>query len=64
MVAAVATELPQIEAKPAQAATIDSDSPPRNWPSQALPARNSSREMPELVASTPIRMKNGTRLRL
>src|SRR5688500_4915914 len=60
MVAAVAMELPQIAAKPAQAAIVERARPPRKRPSQALLARNSSRDMPELVASTPIRMKNGT----
>ena len=64
MVAAVATDEPQIAAKPAHAAIVDSASPPRNGPSQALPARKSSRDMPELVATTPIRMKKLTRERL
>src|SRR5688572_2344181 len=64
MVAQVAIELPQMAAKPAQAAMAERASPPRKRPSQALEARNSSRDMPELVASTPIRMKNGTRVRL
>src|SRR5690606_41495886 len=63
-VAAVATELPQIAAKPAQAEIVASARPPRNEPSHALPVRNSSRDMPEFVAKTPIRMKNGTSVRL
>src|SRR5262245_55741943 len=64
MVAQVAIDEPQMAAKPAQAAIAERASPPRKRPSQALLARNSSRDMPELVASTPIRMKNGTSVRL
>ena len=64
MVAAVATEEPQIAAKPPHAPMVASARPPRKRPSQAWPARNSSPDMPEAVASTPIRMNIGIRLRL
>jgi hypothetical protein len=64
MVAAVATDEPQIAAKPPHAPMVASARPPRNWPSQALPARNSSFDMPDAVANTPIRTNIGIRLKL
>jgi hypothetical protein len=64
MVAAVATDEPHIAAKPAHAPMVASARPPRSLPSQALPARNSSFDMPDAVASTPIRMNIGIKLRL
>ena len=53
-VAAVATEDPEIAAKPAQAAMVAMPSPPLKWPRKALAARNSSRLMPELETNAPI----------
>ena len=46
-VAAVATDEPQIAAKPPQAATVAMPSPPRRWPTNVLAARNNSRLTPE-----------------
>ena len=53
-VAAVATEEPEIAAKPAQAAMVAMPSPPFRWPRNALAARNSSRLMPEFDTNAPI----------
>src|SRR5690606_9726073 len=64
MVAAVATEDPQIAEKPAQAPTVAMPSPPFMGPRIELAARNSSRLIPERVARTPMRMKNGISVRL
>ena len=64
MVAAVATEEPDIAAKPAQAPMVDSAAPPRNEPNQAWPAAKISFDMPELVAKTPMTMKKGISVRL
>ena len=63
-VAAVATEEPQIAAKPPQAAIVAMPSPPRRWPRNALAARNSSRLMPDVVAKAPISRNSGTTAKL
>ena len=61
MVAAVATDDPEIAAKPEQAVMVASPSPPRRWPTQARAAPKSSPEIPDRVAKTPIRMNIGMR---
>jgi hypothetical protein len=58
-VAAVATEEPEIAAKPPQAAIVATPSPPRRWPRKPFAARNSSRLMPELVTNAPMRRNIG-----
>ncbi len=57
-VAAVATEEPEIAAKPAQAAMVAMPSPPRKWPTNELAARNNSRLMPELDTNAPIKQEH------
>ncbi len=51
MVAAVASDEPQIAPKPAQALTAAIAMPPRQWPMKALPARNSALDKPPWVAN-------------
>ena len=51
LVAAVATEDPQIDPKAAQASTLACASPPRQWPMNAVAARNNPAESPPCVAS-------------
>ncbi len=63
-VAAVATDEPQIAAKPPQATIVAMPRPPRKWPRNAFAARNSSRLMPDVVANAPIRRKSGTTAKL
>ncbi len=58
-VAAVATEEPQIAAKPPQATMVAMPSPPRRWPRNVFEARNSSRLMPEAEAKAPISRNSG-----
>ncbi len=58
-VAAVATEEPQIAAKPPQASTVAMPRPPRRWPISALAARNSSRLTPDTETKAPISMNIG-----
>ncbi|MNY24398.1 hypothetical protein D3C86_1581090 [compost metagenome] len=62
MVAAVATDEPQIAEKPAQLAMVAVPSPPRRPPNQALAERNSSLLMPLAVANTPISTNMGITL--
>ena len=47
-VAAVATDEPEIAAKPPHAATVAKPSPPRIWPTKVFAARNSSRLTPDV----------------
>ena len=54
MVAAVASDDPQIAPKPAQAPTADMATPPLRWPSHASAALNSDWDMPPSVAKWPI----------
>ena len=54
MVAAIATEDPEIAAKAPEVTMVATPRPPRWCPTQAPAARNSSREMPPAEASTPI----------
>jgi hypothetical protein len=63
MVAAVATDEPQIAPKAALAATEPIASPPRKRPISAAANSNSAREMPPWVANWPIRMNSGITLR-
>ena len=58
-VAAVATEEPEIAAKPAQAAMVAMPSPPLKWPRKELAARNNSRLMPEFDTNAPINRNIG-----
>jgi hypothetical protein len=59
MVAAVATEEPQIAPKAAQASTAAIARPPRKRDMTALANSNSDLEMPPCVAKCPIRMNSG-----
>jgi hypothetical protein len=60
MVAAVASEEPQIAPKPAQAPTAAMATPPLRWPSQVSAALNSACDMPPRVANCPISRNSGT----
>ena len=60
MIAAVASEEPEIEAKPAQPPTAAIAIPPRRWPSHALAAWNSDWLIPALAANCPISRNSGT----
>jgi hypothetical protein len=55
----VATEEPEIAAKPPQAAMVAMPSPPFQWPTKVLAARNSSRLMPETDTNAPINRNIG-----
>ncbi|OQC05617.1 MAG: hypothetical protein BWX79_02256 [Alphaproteobacteria bacterium ADurb.Bin100] len=59
MVAAVATEEPQMAPNAAQASTAAMASPPRKPPMTAAANWNSARLMPPCVAKWPIRMNSG-----
>ncbi|MCY1380138.1 hypothetical protein D9M69_679280 [compost metagenome] len=59
MVAAVATEEPQMAPKPALASTAAMASPPLNRAVTTLANWNSALEMPPCVAKLPIRMNSG-----
>ena len=59
MVAAVASDEPQIAPKAAQPPMVATASPPRRCPSQARAARNSARFSPPLVAKSPISRNSG-----
>jgi hypothetical protein len=59
MVAAVASEEPQIAPNPAQAPIAAIAVPPRRWPSQASAALNSARLSPPIPARWPISRKIG-----
>jgi len=61
MEAAVATDDPQMAAKPAQAVIAPKASPPRCRPNHEFAAPKSSRLMPDAVAKLPINMNNGIR---
>jgi hypothetical protein len=63
MVAAVATEEPQIAPKAAQASTEAIARPPRNGRSTAPRRSNSARLMPPCVAKLPISRNSGITLR-
>ena len=58
-VAAVATDEPEIAAKPAQAAMVAMPRPPLKWPTKEFAARNNSRLMPELDTKAPIKRNIG-----
>ena len=58
-VAAVATEEPEIAAKPPQAAMVAMPRPPFQCPTKVLAARNSSRLMPETDTKAPINRNIG-----
>ena len=55
----MATEEPQMAAKPPQATTVATPSPPRRWPIIELAALNSSRLTPETETKAPISMNMG-----
>ena len=59
MVAAVATDEPQIAPNAAQASTAAIARPPRKRPMTTLANSNSAFEMPPWVAKLPIRMNSG-----
>ena len=59
MVAAVASEEPQIAPKPAQAPIAAMAMPPRQWPMKALTQRNSACDSPPWVANWPISRNSG-----
>ena len=59
IVAAVATEEPQIAPKAAQAMTAAMASPPLKRDMMELATSNSALEMPPWVAKFPIRMNRG-----
>ena len=59
IVAAVATDEPQIAPKAAQASTALMARPPLNRPMTAAAKRNSALLMPPWVAKCPIRMNSG-----
>ena len=58
-VAAVATDEPQMAAKPPQATTVATPRPPRRWPIIELAALKSSRLTPDTDTSAPISMNIG-----
>jgi hypothetical protein len=60
MVAAVASDEPQIAPKPAQAPIAAIATPPLRWPSQPSAALNSAWLMPPSVAKCPISRNIGT----
>lgn len=64
MVAAVATDDPEIAEKPAQAPMLARPRPPRTEPNQTLKTLNRSAEMPEFRARTPITTKSGITAKL
>ena len=59
MVAAVASDEPQMAPKPAQAPTADIATPPFRWPRKLSAARKSDPDMPEMVANCPISRNSG-----
>ena len=59
MVAAVASEEPQIAPNAAQPPIVATASPPRQCPNQARAARNSAPFIPPLVANSPISRNSG-----
>ena len=59
MVAAVASEDPQIVPKAAQAPTAAIAMPPLWWPSSALAPRNSRADNPDPEATLPINKNSG-----
>ena len=60
MVAAVASDEPQIAPNAAQAPTAAIASPPRKCPTKALTARNRLVDSPACAANTPMAMNSGT----
>ena len=59
MVAAVASDDPQMAENMPQAAMVDIASPPLRWPRNTKAARYSSRAMPPRSTKSPIRMNIG-----
>ena len=59
MVAAVATDEPQMDPNAMQAAIAAMATPPLRWPSRVFAAWNSVRENPASDASWPMRRKSG-----
>ncbi|MNE76288.1 hypothetical protein D3C80_1725170 [compost metagenome] len=59
MVAAVASDEPQIAPKPAQAPIADSPMPPFQWPMNAAAQRKIARDNPPWVANCPIITNSG-----
>ena len=60
MVAAVASDDPQIEPKPAQAPIAAIATPPLRCPTKASAALKSARDMPPRLANWPISRNSGT----
>ncbi len=63
MVAAVASDEPQMAPKPAQAPTAAMATPPRQWPMKAATKRNKARDSPPWVANCPISRNSGMTMR-
>jgi hypothetical protein len=59
MVAAVASEEPQIAPNPPQAPTAAMATPPLRWPSHDSAASNSALDSPPWVANWPISRNSG-----
>ncbi|MNL58616.1 hypothetical protein D3C87_1822650 [compost metagenome] len=59
MVAAVASDEPQMAPKPAQAPTAAMATPPLRWPIQASAALNSACDKPPSAANCPISKNSG-----
>ncbi|MNL73676.1 hypothetical protein D3C87_1991720 [compost metagenome] len=59
MVAAVASEEPQMAPKPAQAPIADMPMPPFQWPMKAEAQRKIERDRPPWVANWPISTNSG-----
>ncbi len=64
MVAAVASDEPQMAPNPAAPVTEASARPPRRWPIQARAAVKRVRFIPDCVANWPIRRKSGMTAKL
>ncbi len=60
MVAAVASEEPQMAPNPALAPTAAIATPPLRCPSHEAAALKSAADMPDRVANCPMRMNSGT----
>ena len=63
IVAAVASELPQMAPKPAQAPIAAIAMPPFQWPMNARTQRNSAADSPPCVANCPISRNIGMTMR-
>ena len=64
IVAAVASDEPQMDPNPAQAPIAAIATPPRRWPMNASAALNKALDMPPSVANWPISRNSGTMDRL